>query len=725
MAVIGKIQKNSLLLLIVIGLAMLAFIFTDLMNNRGGDVERMSTATLFGEPINEQEYEELSELYVNREKTNFGYQQKEFTDADRRRVQDQAFNEVIRQALLGAEFEKLGIVVTVEELNDMIHGNHIHPGVSQIPIFNGPEGFSRDSVRNFINNLEVEPPTEEARVQWLESRRQWKEFENSLKDARMADKYVTLVKKGIYINQIEAQEQQRALSEKKKVSYVIQRYAEIPKDEFEITDEEIKAYFEEHKNEPNYEQSEARDVEMVTFSVVPTNQDLEDVKGELIELGESFKLTENNIGFVYQNSDAEFLSDSTRFSYGGEFMTLAPNGATYPRSADDQIQAAEVGDVVGPFMAADGQMAIAKVLDTPTEQLAWVRHILIGSTTRSEARAKEIADSLVAVIKTDNNFAELVPVMSEDPGSKDNGGEYKWFKQGVMVPTFNDASFNGEIGKVQLVKTSYGYHIVEVLGRGDRKTPVLAVVTKRVKPSENTIEQIRSNVYDYIYAATETDDDSLFNKIALDSGKTVQAARIYLSNDYVIGMTDSEGMLRFAFNDNAVEGDISDPILDGDKFVVAKITNVIEEGTPEFADVKDQMKAPALRQKQAEAYIQKMSNLNSLQEVGGVITNGAIKNAELTFGNDRISNSGLREPAVVGQLFTNIPEGSITKPIQGEEGVYVFIVESTIPAPETTDYSMVTEPMKLQRAASADSRAINALRERADLQDNRRKIRFQ
>lgn len=724
MAVIGKIQKNSLLLLIVIGLAMLAFIFTDFLKNGGGEVERLNSATIHGEGIDEEKLSDLIEVSVNREKNNFAYQQKEFTDADRNRVENQAFNDLVRTTLLNEEYEKLGLSVTTEELNDMIHGNHIHPGVSQISIFNSPTGFSRDSVKKFINNLEVEPDNEEARKQWLESRRQWKEFESNLKDARKVDKYTTLIEKGMYVNKIEAKNQYEALNHKKTVKYVIQRYADIPKEDYTVSDEEIKAYFDEHKTDVKYEQTEARDIEMIAFNVYPSEQDMESIKGELEQLKEKFAATENNIAFVYQNSDSDFLSDSTVFKSGGEQMVLDLNGATYPSSGDDMIQEAEVGDIVGPFITRDNEMAIAKVIDAPTERLAWVRHILIGSNDKGEERAKEIADSLVSVIKAEDNFAALVPIMSEDPGSKDKGGEYKWFGEGVMVPTFNDASFNGEIGKIQLVKTAYGYHIVEVLGRGDRKTPVLSVVTKKVKASDNTLAIIRDNIYEYIYVVNDTEVDSAFYKVASDSGKTVQPARVFLANDYVNGLSNSEGVMRFVFNQNAEEGDVSDPILDGDKYIVARLANVIEEGEPEFRDVKELMRSAALRDKQAADYITKMSGKNSLEEVATTLTNGLVRSTEVSFNGDKVINGGVKEPSLVGMLFTQIPVGSMTKPIQGEEGVYVFIVEEETPAVETTDYASVAKTILVNRAGSTDSRAMVALREKADLVDNRRKIKF-
>ena len=222
MAVIGKIQKNSLLLLIVIGLAMLAFIFTDFLKGGPSEVEQLPTATLNGDPIDEIEFGDLKDDYVNRSKNEYAYQEKDWDDAAERTAADNAFNEMVRRTILADEFAKLGIDCTTDELNDMIHGDHIHQWVVQIPIFNGPTGFSRDSVRNFLTRLELDPEgaSPEEREQWLESRQQWSDFEYELKNARKADKYVALIKKGIYVNKLEAQNQYEALYSKKEISFV-------------------------------------------------------------------------------------------------------------------------------------------------------------------------------------------------------------------------------------------------------------------------------------------------------------------------------------------------------------------------------------------------------------------------------------------------------------------------------------------------------------------------
>ncbi|MBK9190173.1 MAG: peptidyl-prolyl cis-trans isomerase [Crocinitomicaceae bacterium] len=170
---------------------------------------------------------------------------------------------------------------------------------------------------------------------------------------------------------------------------------------------------------------------------------------------------------------------------------------------------------------------------------------------------------------------------------------------------------------------------------------------------------------------------------------------------------------------------MSDPILDDDKYVVAHLTNIIPEGAPEFEDVKDQMRFPALKEKQAKVYMEKMAGKTSLEEILPVITNGQILSAEIYFASNVIQGGGGNEPEVIGKLFTNVPTGSMTVPIKGNMGVYVIIIESETKAPETTDYSMTRMTLQESRRGSADGLVIRALREKADVKDNRRRLEFQ
>ena len=736
MAVIGKIQKNSYLLLIVIGLAMLAFIFTDSFKNFGGGVEPLPSGEIAGNEINEVELNELEETFVNRDRQNAGYQNKEYTAEDEQNSRDQAFNEIIRKSLMGKELSDLGLKVSSQELNDMITGNNIHPWISDISMFKNNIGeFSRDSVVKYLEGLQSSPNTADTAVygRWQQAKLQWKNFEKELKDARSTDKFVALVKKGLYVNSLELKESYRDNAESREISFVMQPYGSISEEEIGFTDEDIKAYYKKHKNDKIYQQvTESAEIEFVEFPVNYSAEDLSLLKAEMTNLKKDFAETDNNVYFMATKGEDKFYSDTTGFELGTtEELVIDDQNKKfeYPASLDSLVQASVKGDVIGPFEStnAEGQLqiAIVKVNGFENQKRAWVRHILISTNERSEEDAKSLADSLVKVIKAKKNFVELVEKFTDDPGSKANGGEYKWFKQGTMVPEFDKASFEGAKGAIQLVKTTYGYHIVEVLGREDRKLPKLAPIRKTVKPGVETIKAVENLAYDFINDVEATKDDSAFYKIAAERNLTPNYTKLYLSSRFVTGFTGYQKIHKFAFSLDAEEGDISTTIFDDSKIKVALLVSKVPEGVPSFETVKNQMKIPALREKQAAYYSEIMSGIKNINEVAQTIPNGKVQTATVTFGQAAIAGVGGKENAVVGSIFAidKENEGAMLKPLKGEAGVFLIVLDKVVSAEIPEDYDFSSERFALinTRTGGADGNVMKALREKADIKDNRLK----
>ena len=742
MAVIGKIQKNSYLLLIVIGLAMLAFIFTDNFGNIGKGGETLARGTMFGESINEKELGELEESYIQKDKQNFAYQGKEFDEKALESSKDQAFNEIIRRELMDKELSALGFNVSSEELNDMISGAHIHPWVSQIAMFKNNIGeYSRDSVARFIENLEAEPDgIDTARyANWKEARTQWSEFEKELKNARSTDKYVSLIKKGIYVNTLDAKDSYLANKETRDISFVVQKYGQIPQDEVEFSDDDIRTYYNAHKTDKKfYQEVESAEIEFVEFPVNYSEEDLDRSIKEMTNLKASFEETEleNTIYFMATKGEDKIYSDSIVFELGTTEFIFDDQNKTfqYPESIDEEIQASKVGDVIGPFVSKnvetnETKLVVAKVTGfaEETQKRAWVRHILISTNSRTQDAAKSKSDSIIKVINANNNFTEMVDLYSDDPGSKASGGEYKWFKEGDMVTEFNDASFNGPKGKLQLVKTTYGYHIIEVLGRGNRKMPKLAPVRKTVKPGAETIRAVENTAYEFVNEVEDSKIDSAFYKVSNEKGLIYNYSKLYITSNFVTGFEKANKIKKFAFAKDAIDGDISEPILDNNIIKVAFIRNKISEGVPEFDDIKDQMKTPALRDKQAKLYLEKMAGSANLEEIATSLTGAKVQTANIKFGSNAIAGAGGNEGELVGTLFSLAKEneGAVLAPIQGESGVYVIVLNKINEVAETEDFTIEGTTLLNQRKGSSDGNVMRALREKAGVKDNRQIIEAQ
>lgn len=745
MAVIGKIQKNSLLLLFVIGGAMLAFIFTDLLSNVDNGEEQTQTASIAGEWSDNDEVRltELNTNFLNRAKQTFysnkANQGKEFTGDQT--AKNQAFNELVRRKLMNKELNALGLTVSAEELNDMVLGNHIHPWIAGERSFQNTLGeFSKDSVLKYINFLETEPNGIDtaAYSNWTNAKAGWKKFEVEMADARKADKYVTLVKKGVYVNSLEAKNQYNGAQEKRNISYVIKKYSEIKAEDVEFTDEDLKAYFDAHKNDKQYEvKDEQAIIDFVEFPVVATQDDVDDAVASLEKTKSSFIKAGNNLGFMYNKSDEAFYTDTVVFKMGTDKLMLTTGNYAYPSVADEAIQNADSGAVVGPFVALNANNErisfIAKVGNfdpNGNEEQAWVRHILVSNTGRTEEAAKKRADSVVSVINANNNFTEMVTSISEDPGSISTGGEYKWFPKGRMVEEFENAAFNGAKGKLQVVKTTYGYHIVEVLDRRVAKARIILPVIKKIKASLATKQAIEDIAYEFIADVTDNRTDSAFNTIAINKGLTVKNSNLTMTYESAIGFKNVESVKKFCFAKDALTDDISDPILDGGFYKVAIIKNIMAIGVPNFEGVKNQMKFAAKKEKQAKHYMEQMkpaSATSNLQELTAKFPELKIQNAVVTYNVNTITGGGGNEPEAVGAIFSLPADkvGSMLNPIQGVTGVYVIIVDDIVAAPETTDFATDKISLKNTRLSNVDQSVIKALREKADVIDNRIKIEVQ
>ena len=557
-------------------------------------------------------------------------------------------------------------------------------------------------------------------------------------DARKADKYVTLVKKGMFVNSLEAKNQYNGAQEKRNISYVIKKYSDIKAEDVEFSDDDLKAYFDAHKNDKKYEiKDEQAIVDFVEFPVVATQDDVDDAVESLQKTKASFSKAVNNLGFMYNKSDEAFYTDTVVFKIGDDKLTLEAGSYTYPNVAYEAIQTADSGAVVGPFTALNSKNErisfIAKVgsFDSNGDvDQAWVRHILISNTGRTDDAAKEIADSVVTVINANNNFTEMVTAVSEDPGSVSTGGEYKWFPKGRMVESFEDASFNGEKGKLQVVKTTYGYHIVEVIDRRVAKARVLLPVVKSIKPSIATKQAVEDLAYEFIADVNENQTDSAFNTVAINKELTVKNSNLTMKYASAIGFDKVESIKKFSFAKDAANDDVSDPILDGGFYKVAIIKNKMAKGVPNFDGIKNQMRFAAKKEKQAKFYKEELASTSStsnLQELTAKFPKLKIQNAVITYNNNTITGGGGNEPEVVGAIFSLPAEsvGSLLNPIEGISGVYVVIVDEIIVAPETTDFTADKLSLTKSRLSGVDQSVIKSLREKANVIDNRSKIDIQ
>ena len=690
MAVIGKIREKSGLVMIIIGIGMLGFLFQDGAQSLLGSGPDNSLGEIGGVEVTAQEFDQRLQMAVSRWESQNGSS----ANADvRASFKDQVWNEFIRENVLESQFEELGIAVSPEELFDMVQGNDPHPQVKQS--FTDPTtgSFNPTQVLQFLKSLESMP---------VENKNQWVLFEQGIEKERIASKYNMLLSKGLYATASMAKRSYTDQKEQRNVKFVVKRYNSVNDSAVTVTDADLKAYYNEHKGE--YKQGASRELEYVKFDVVPSEEDLLEAKKWIDETAAEFKVTEDDSSFVVYNSETP-LDEKY---YGVNEMPFGIDSAFFHK---------EVGTLTGVY-EQNGSFIVTKLSSTKMiPDSVKARHILLKTTqTFSDTLLEAKLDSVKSVLENGGDFATIAKEMSEDVGSAIEGGDLGWFKEGVMVPTFNDACFDGKVGDMVIIQSQFGFHLIEVLKQADKTKKVqLATVTRKNVPSNETFDDVfaKASMFYTNNGSTET-----FTK-ATESDEYAKyiAAEVKVADKNIPGMTDVRELVRWSFKNE--KGSVSAPMQFENTFVVAHLAEIKEEGTATMDQVEIQIELGAKKKKKAEMFMAEMNGASSLEalatQVGGTVesANGINFSA--------LSIAGMGQEMRVNGMLSTLQSGQMSIAIEGQSGVYVVQVESVIPAPETTDYS-VFKTQLIQQYSAASGQLLEALKDKMVVVDERYKF---
>ena len=717
MALIGKIRQKSWLLVAVIGIAMLAFILGDLDSvfNSSGREDQFGIGVVNGQQINEQEYNNVlqnarNQIFQNKMQQNNG-QALPLDENDEKNAARQAWNAIVSESLLKKELEGLGLIVDDIELDNVLYGEDgfsPSPSISQAEIFlDSLTGeFNPNLVRRYFDNLETSPDPQA--IEQLQNTIDY------VRQYRREEKYNTLLSVGLHATSLEGEEEYIAQKEVKNISYVYQRFSKVSSDDVgEPLEDEIRAYYDKHKNLKKFNQKASRKINYFTISVTPGGEDTLKTMEFLTQLKPRFEKAKDDSNFVIRFSDIK------------EF-TREPQ-ANYPTSVANAIESGAIGTVVGPYEHM-GQLAIAKIIDMAEVPSATVRHILLNANSPEEISiAEKRADSIIRVIRNKKNFEEMVQLFSDDPGSKNTGGKYEDFAEGMMVPEFNDFSFQKPIGTLGRVKTDFGIHIIEVLDRKSAKRPILATVTKSVEITKSSMDNANSlassliyDLDDLISGKTAEEKVEAFSSFATENGYTIRSLNIQDKSPEAQGFGSvAEGrLLRLAFEEGNKAGTLSSaPIRDNQRIIVAILAEINPDGVPEFNKVRDRMKAEVLKELQAKFIIDQMVGREDLENLATEL-DAQFESEGITFSANNTAVG--REPIIVGTAFSGLIDGQQSVPVKGTNGVFALRIDGTVEAPETTDFSTEQAQLASQRRSTLLQRFRTELTESAEVIDNRK-----
>ncbi|MDD3876984.1 MAG: SurA N-terminal domain-containing protein [Bacteroidales bacterium] len=699
MAVIGKIRKRSGLLVAIIGIALFSFLFMGIDWNRIGIGRNdNSLGKIAGESITYLEFEVKAEEYI----TLYKEQMKlENLDPEQEyMLKQQAWQNLVRETLLQKEVEALGITVTIDELSDLVQGANPHPYIMQS--FSDPATgmFNPATVVNFIQSLDQREP---------EIQKQWAQLEKSIKEDRLNTKYNNLLNKAYYIPTAFARRDFIDKNRAADINYVMLNFQSIADESISISKKDLEKAYEEHKHEFEVEEAK-RSIEFLTFDILPSEEDRLQLEEDLMQIKEEFITTEDLAYFVNINSDIRY--DST-------FKKMED----LPLLFDSVIFDAEIGAVEGPFRDANSYF-LARLVDVQNRpDSAKASHILIAyagaysaapEITRTKEEAQLKADSLLNVIKRQPDlFGELARQFSDDGSVQQNNGDLDWFSDGAMVYEFNEACIKGRKDDKIVVETPFGFHVIHITDVLPAKKKVrVAIIQRDLTPSEETYQKIYADVNKF---ATDNKTIEKFNAAVTAQGLAKRMAEnIKVMDNTIAGLSSPREIIRWAFDENTELNSISRIYEIEDKFVIAVLTEVLNEGFAELEDIKDEIEPFAIRNKKAEMLIEKMNaaraSASSLEQMAQSLNSIVQKNEFIKFSSINLPAIG-PEPNVIGTAFA-LEKGQISEPIIGNNGVFVISVSEYYEAPVVDNYDASSNMMKnffIQRLSFELNKALEGV----------------
>lgn len=704
MATLQNIRnRGSLMIAIVIGLALGAFILGDMLNSGSNLMKpsQMEIAEIDGESVQYPEFqkkvEELSEIY------KMQTQQTQIDENTWEQIREQVWQGYLQRNILGKATENLGITVGVDELFDLIQGANPHPIIQQL--FRNPQtgAVDKSTIIQFLKSLETNA-TPEQKAYWLY-------IEDQIKQDKLRSKYNALVSKGLYVTSDEAKKSLGAKNKNANFQYVVLNYSSIADASVTLSDSELKEYYNKHKDQ--YKQDKTRKIEYITFEVLPSTADNAATQKWITDSKQEFATVTDNAQYISVNSDTPF--DPSFFKK-----------EELPAAMAEWAFSAQPGDFYGPYFE-NNEYKLAKLDQFKMlPDSVQASHILINpQTIGSVEKAQALVDSLKRNIELGGNFAEAAMKYSEDPGSKLKGGDLGWFKRKQMVPEFEEAAFSGDVNKLYVVVTRFGLHLIKPTKKGKETNQVrIAVLSRKVEPSTETYQKVYSEASKF---ASENQSAEAFNKAVLDQKIDKKIATVKENDREVVGLEQSRSLVRAAFqadNGSILANNEGSPIFEyGNKFVIGLLTGATEEGASTFEEAKAQVELAVRKEKKAQMLAEKLqgaaSGQTDLASVASKLSAEVKEASGVNFTTFSIPAAGF-EPAVVGTVCT-LPEGKISAPIEGNNGVYLTKVNSFVTSADT---DLKGEKTRLAQSLGyrAGAQVFESLKKLADIEDKRSKF---
>jgi len=689
-------NRAGYILIGAIGFAIVAFLVGDAINvgKPFWAESQKVVGSIDGEDINIDEFGPKVEQSMAQFKQQYGGSGNEQMSA---MAVDQVWNGEVANVLLGKEYSRLGLNVSGDELFDLLQGKNPSPLIVQY--FGNPQTgeVNRAEVLNSLKQQSKNP----------QLKQQWDLLQTEIEKQALQQKYANLIRSSVYVTTLEANDEYQNRNKLANFRYVGLDYTSIPDANVKPTESDFSDFYNENKQRFN-NPTETRSFEYVSFNISPTAADSAAIKAQVEKLAADFKVAPSDSLFAALNSDVKVP------------YTYVTKGKLDP-AVDSAVFNLPAGSYYGPVLSGSSYKLV-KVADTRfSPDSVKASHILIDAAKLGGVdKATKLADSLKTLVQNGANFATLAAQYSVD-GSKDKGGELGTFSRGQMVAEFENAAFNGKAGDLKVVTSQFGVHLIKIEKQiGSSKVVKLAYIEKSLAPSNKTKDAAYKKASNFL---AEVKDNN-FAELAQKSGYTVGVAdKITPTQGFAPGLANPRKLIKDAYA--ADKGDVLKEIYAMDNaFVIARVTAVKPKGLMSLEDVKKDitpMVINAVKAKQLTEKINKaLQGSSTIDQVAQKLGKPATSVPNIVFANPIIPGAA-QENKLVGAIFGSA-KGKLSKPVDGQQGVYVFVVDGfSNPAPLANTYKQKEAMMQASGQRTLGS-AFQALQDKADIKDNRVKF---
>lgn len=697
-------ERAGILVAGVIGLSLFIFVISDFFGNgsaqRGQAKKYYEIGRINGEYISYQDFqqrvENLVEVYKLSGTTNID-------EAMSESIRENVWQQITREKILDSDHTSLGIGVSTEELDELVLGDNPHPIVQQL--FTDPNSgmFNKSFLVNFLKQIDLD---EQAKNYWLF-------FEDEIVNDRKGTKYNTLVSKGIYATGKQAEFDMELNKATVDFSYVVKSYASVPDSLVKINESEIKDYYKGHKE--NFKRTPLRDIEYVTFDVVPSEEDIKLTEEKTAATIAEFKAATNL---------AEFINLSSDTRHDGFYYTLNE----IPETLKEFVQKEDKNEVFGPYRDGESFKLVRLIDFAERPDSVHARHILLTpNATMTVEQTRLLADSLIGMIKTGVPFEVLALTNSTDQGSAQIGGDLGWFPEGRMVVPFNNACFAANKGEIVKVETQYGLHIIEVTEQSKKSRKYdIGIIDRKIIASSATNQNI------YSAASAFAGNNNTYEKfnsaiVSMNLSKSI-ANDVTPEQKTLPGLESPRSLVISLFS--AEEGAI---VLDNteqavfeidNKYVVAYCTKAQEEGIADLKNVESDIRFILLRDKKADIisaqFLENKKSSTTIDDLAGKMLLNVQDASQINFRSYSVPGVAGTEPSLISAASAS-SQGVLAGPVKGTNGVYMLYVNG-ISSTDNQDLALLKERLAATYQMRGSYEAYEALRKAANVVDKRYKF---